>query len=585
MSVILGINAFHPDSSACLLVDGCLVGAVAEERLGDRNKHTSAFPVNAVKWLLDDNNINLSDISHIAVSRNKSSNLFNKFSYGFKNFMDTRFLIKNYLNRNAHTRNIKANLALLLGCPGGLSRCQVYPVEHHVAHIASSFYVSPFESVTAGFSYDGSGDFVSCMTALCEGSKITVKDRVFVPNSLGHFYTAMCQFIGFENFGEEYKVMGLAPYGENKYAELLDKMVKSDASLGFELTKKYFRISNGMAEATFRDGQPLRLGAMYSSYLEELLGPARRPGAAITVRDMDIAKSTQEKFEKITINALTTLNSKVPIKKLAMAGGCALNGVMNARIYRDLPVDQMYIQPAASDDGTAIGAAFHCWHSHLGHSDRFQMDHAYWGPEYSDSQIRKSFEAFGLVPHQFKTPEIAAISAAKLIAEGSVIGWHQGRSEWGPRALGNRSILANPAHKDMKLILNRKIKKREDFRPFAPSVLVEDVPIYFEQTVESPFMMHVIKFHSKWRKTFPAVVHVDGTGRIQTVSRDNNALYYHLIQEVKKLTGHGIVLNTSFNENEPIVDTPEQAISCFMRTDMDAVFIGRYMLKKHDIKI
>lgn len=580
MTAILGINALHPDSSACLVVDGKLVGAVAEERLGDRNKHTMAFPDNAIRWVLEDAGLRLRDVTHVAIARQPDANFAAKARYLlFNPSVAAKAAIK-FVSRHRGTTIALDQLAILCDEDPSKVNFKVYMVEHHLAHIASAYYLSPFEQVTAGFSYDGSGDFASAMAARCEGTTIEVLDKVTVPNSLGHFYTAMCQFIGFDLFGEEYKVMGLAPYGEDRFSEEMAQIVRLDATDWFRLDPKYFTISRGLDEAEFTDDRQMRLGRIFSDEVVRLLGEPRGRTSPITQREKDVARSTQRRFEQASAHCLETLSRHVPLDRLAMAGGCALNGVVNARIYRDFPVDQMYLQSAASDDGTALGAAYHCWHMGLGRSERFEMRHAFWGPEYPDYRILQAIEASGRDYHVAGSEEELISLTADHIADGAVLGWYQGRSEWGPRALGNRSILANPAIRDMKDIINVKIKKRESFRPFAPSVLREEVTRFFEQDIESPFMMHVVSFKPEWREVFPAVVHVDGTGRLQTVDEDNNPRYYRLIKALKKRTGYGIVLNTSFNENEPVVDTPEQAIACFERTDMDVLVLGRYLLVK-----
>lgn len=580
MTAILGLNAFHPDASACLVIDGELVGAVAEERLGVRNKHTMAFPENAIRWLLEYSGLRLRDITHVAIARDPSANFGAKANYVLFNPAVGAQAVQRFLGRSRSTGKTIDSLPELCGEDPARVSYKVHHVEHHLAHIASAYFLSPFEKVTAGFSYDGSGDFASAMAARCEGTRIEVLDKVTVPNSLGHFYTAMCQLIGFDLFGEEYKVMGLAPYGEDRFADAMAKIVDLDETPWFKLNPKYFTISRGLNEASLSDDGQMKLGRIYSDALTELLGPARARASELGQREKDIARSTQVRFEQASAQCLRSLSERVPIERLAMAGGSALNGVMNARIFRDFPVEQMYLQSAASDDGTAIGAAFHCWHVGLGKTERFEMKHSFWGPEYPDWRIRESIERSGQVYHSCRGDEEVIEIAADHIADGAVVGWYQGRSEWGPRALGNRSILANPVIKDMKDTINAKIKKRESFRPFAPSVLREEVGRFFEQDIESPFMMHVVKFRPEWRDVFPAVVHVDGTGRLQSVEEDNNPMYYRLIKALKRRTGYGIVLNTSFNENEPVVDTPEQAIACFARTDMDVLVLGRHVLVK-----
>lgn len=579
MTAILGLNAFHPDSAACLVVDGRLVGAVAEERLGHRNKHTMAFPVNSIRWLLSDSGLRLVDITHVAIARAPRSNMRAKIGHALRSPRIGGRAVLEFINRQRDSASSLDDLALLLGEDPTRVKYKIHSVEHHLAHIASAYYVSGYDA-SAGFSYDGSGDFASAMAARCEGTRIDIIDRVRLPDSLGQYYTSMCQFIGFDLFGEEYKVMGLAPYGEDAYADEMERIVNTRGVDWFKLNRKYFSTHRGLSEAELGDDGQMKLGRLYSDEVEKLFGKPRERSEGIGQREKNLARSTQAHFEKAAANCIRTLQTRTSIQHLSMAGGCALNGVMNARIYRDYPVESMYLQCASSDDGTAIGAAFHCWHVGMGQSERFHMKHAFWGPEYPISTIKKAVSDSGLDHYYCGSEEETVQIAADHIARGEVVGWYQGRSEWGPRALGNRSILANPCIRDMKDIINMKIKKRESFRPFAPSVLQEDVGKYFEQNIESPFMMHVVKFRPEWRDVFPAVVHADGTGRLQSVNEENNPLYYRLIRSVKKQTGHGIVLNTSFNENEPVVDTPEQAIACYERTDMDVLVLGRYIMKK-----
>jgi carbamoyltransferase len=462
-----------------------------------------------------------------------------------------------------------------------LVRFKTVGVEHHLAHIASAYYLSPYEELTAGFSYDASGDFASMMAARCEGTHIEVLDRVTLPHSLGFFYTALCQFIGFAEFGEEYKVMGLAPYGDDKYRELMRKLVRLDDRHWYRLAQDYFCMHDGGESGAVDQTQQVIMGRFYTNQMIKALGAPRQRTDPLTQRDKDIARSTQIRFEEASLHCLMRLQSRVPTSRLAMAGGCALNGVTNARIHRETPFKDHCLQPAASDDGTCLGAAYYCWHKVLGRQERFHMQHAFWGPGYSEERIRRVAKGSGFAVRTCTDESELVEAAADLIADGQVIGWYQGRSEWGPRALGHRSILANPAIPTMKDTINAKIKRRESFRPFAPSVLRELVSTYFEQTIDSPFMMHVIKIRPEWRERLPAVTHVDGTGRLQSVDQVSNPTYYKLIEAFRRKTGIGMVLNTSFNENEPIVDTPEQALDCFIRTDMDALCLGRNILLKN----
>jgi carbamoyltransferase len=580
MTVILGFNAFHADSAACLVVDGVLQGAVAEERLGERHKHSPAFPANAIRRLLADAGLSLQDVTHVAMARDPKANYAAKMAYVASRPIKAAGAVVEHLRRNRHTQSTLEQLAEVCDEDPAKVSFEVVGVEHHLAHISSAYFLSPFEELTAGFSYDASGDFASMMAARCEGNRIEVLDRVTLPDSLGFFYTALCQFIGFDEFGEEYKVMGLAPYGEDRYVDQMRELVRLDDDHWYRLGKGYFGMHEGGESGEVNDEHHIIMGRLYSDRLRKLLGEPRARKNPLTQREKDIARSTQVRFEQAAEHCLKRLHRLVPTHRLAMAGGCALNGVANARIHRETPFTDHYIQAAASDDGTCLGAAYYCWHQVLGRKERFHMKHAFWGPEYPDECLRAVAESSGLEVRQCADDGELVEVAAELIASGLVMGWYQGRSEWGPRALGNRSILANPSIATMKETINAKIKRRESFRPFAPSVLKEEVATYFEQTVDSPFMMHVVKIRPEWRERLPAVTHVDGTGRLQTVDRNSNPLYYDLINAFRRKTGVAMVLNTSFNENEPIVDSPEQALDCFQRTDVDALCLGRYVLVK-----
>jgi carbamoyltransferase len=581
MAVILGINAFHADSAACVVIDGELKFAVAEERLGEREKHCPRFPENAIRRALEESGVRLKDVTHVAIARNPKANYAAKMAYVAKRPVKAAGAVLEHFRRNTKTENMLEQLAGICGEDAAHVKFETVCVEHHLAHIASAYYVSPFESVTAGFSYDASGDFVSAMAARCEGTRIEVLDRVFLPHSLGFFYTALCQYIGFDEFGEEYKVMGLAPYGEDKYADLMRELVTLNGKNWFRLKPGYFGMHEGGASGAVDERNHIIMGRLYTDEIVKRLGPPRKRSEPLSQREKDIARSVQVRFEEAAMRCMHKLEKLVPgTDQLVMAGGCALNGVANARILRETQFKKYYNQCAASDDGTCLGAAYYCWHEVLGEQKRFYMNHAYWGPEYSEARLKQAAESCGLsVRHCSDDAQLVEV-VADLVVQGKVLGWYQGRSEWGPRALGNRSILANPAIPNMKEIINAKIKRRESFRPFAPTVLKEYVGTYFEQDILSPFMMHVVKIRPEWRPKLPAITHVDGTGRLQSIDRSHNPLYYDLIDAFRKRTGIGIVLNTSFNENEPIVDTPEQAVDCFRRTDMDALCLGRYVITK-----
>jgi len=568
MSIILGINKDHSDSSACLLVDGKLKGAVAEERLGKRIKHDSSFPLNSINWLISSNNLKYVDIDYIAVSNDPMSNFIRKISHSF-DFSGIN-LLKKIRSKFYNQSSVKKELEYL--CKNNdedinTLKFKIYNVEHHLTHIASAYYLSKFTDKTAAFSYDGSGDAVSIALAECQDNKIRVLEKVFLPNSLGHFYSAVCNHIGFKNFGEEYKVMGLSAYGRDRYSKYFNELISYDQ-------KKILK------QKDIFDYNSIDYKKNHIIKLNKNILP-KKTSDKFSQDSKDIAKSLQKSFENTVIQIINRLQNKVPTQNLVMAGGCAMNGLVNGKIFKETNFKNHFIQPASTDDGTALGAAYYCWHNHLKKKDRFVMKHAFWGPSYAEDIILKSIKLKNLKFEKFNEINELTNVAAKIIAEGNVVGWYQGRSEWGSRALGNRSILANPANKNMKEIINSKIKKRESFRPFAPSVLEEDVIKFFECDIRSEFMNHIVEFKKEWQEIFPSVCHVDNTARLQTVNKDNNPLFYKLIFELKKITGYGVILNTSFNENEPIVDTPDQAIDCFLRTDMDVLFLEKFMIRKN----
>jgi len=578
MSLIIGLNAFHPDSSACALKDGKLVAAVAEERLGQRVKHRSGFPANALQSVLKMAGAEVRDIDYLAVGNDSNANLPAKVAHVLSTPVKSARSVLTHFQRRAGMQTLQQKVAEACGVPEADCRFNVERVEHHLAHLASSYYVSDFDQA-AGFSYDAAGDFASAMFAKCEGNQITILDRVFMPHSLGYFYTGLCQFIGFDRFGEEYKVMGLAAYGEPKHGDLMRELLTRDGNGQFRLNRSYFIQTKKNLEDCLDEHGEIILPPLYSGELPRRLGPARGRGTEITQREMDIAASCQDHFEQIVLGCLDSLHDRFGSQNLITAGGCALNGICNARILRETPFQRSYIQSAASDDGTAIGAALYVWNSLLKKPRAGIIDHAYWGPAHSEQDMEEALRQSGLTVERLEIPDLIE-RAARHLNEGHVTGWYQGRSEWGPRALGNRSILAHPGWPGMKDLINQKIKRREAFRPFAPTILAEAVPDYFEQNIKSPFMMHVVKIKADKREALAAVCHKDGTGRLHTVTRAQNELYYDLITAFARKSGVPVVLNTSFNENEPIVDTPRQAVDCFIRTDMDVLCLGPFVTAK-----
>jgi len=573
--LILGLNMFHADASVAIIQDGKIVFAIAEERL-NRHKHYGGFPALAIQACLDAAGAKISDIDHVAVGQDTDANLARKVQYALAspakilNFIQLR-------KRKDEMRDVRSLICKALEVDAAQLRFEEHHLEHHIAHIASAYYCSPWEKA-AGFSYDGSGDFVSTMMARCEGNQIEVLDRVYLPHSLGSFYTMICEFIGYSKYGDEGKVMGLAPYGKPTYLEQVRSLVKT-VGAGFELDLGYFKpLGSNQGMQVLPDGT-VRLARHFSDRMEKLFGAPRELNAEITQRDMDLAYAMQQRFEEIVFHLLNQLHARVPCEDLAMAGGCALNSVTNGKVFDQTPFRQTYIQPAAGDEGLAIGAALHTYHAVLNQPNRHELKNSYLGPEYSESRIETAMKAVGLKYQRYeREPLLDAV--AGYIAEGNVVGWFQGRMEWGPRALGNRSIVAHPGLPDMKDVLNARIKRREWFRPFAPSILVEHQHEYFEHDHPSPFMLHVYKIRAEKRAELCAVNHVDDTGRLQTVARDENPLYYDLIRAFQRRTGIPVILNTSFNENEPIVCKPEEAIDCFRRTRMDVLAIGPFVALK-----
>ena len=580
MSIILGINAFHGDSSACIVRDGELVNAAEEERFR-RIKHWAGFPSESIKWCLQDAGITLADVGHIAVNQDSKANIGKKVAYTLLKRPDLSLVLDRIRNKRERD-GIDVHLAKTF--PNDAFNGKMHAVEHHVAHLSSAFHVSPFSEAVV-VSVDGFGDFASAAWGYGRGTQIEVDDRVYFPHSLGTFYQALTQYLGFPNYGDEYKVMGLAPYGEPHFLPEMRKIVELLDDGSFRLNLSYFRHAREKIEYEWENGSP-SVGTLFAPALETLLGKARSSDEPLEQKHKDIARSIQAMYEEAFFNLLNALHRKHGGTAVCIAGGCGMNSVANGKITLRTPFSQVYVQSAAGDAGGAIGAAYTVWHG-LGGARGPAMNHAYLGPDYDDATISALLtrEAYAInaagcsVLHQTDEASLCQ-AAATAIADGTVVGWFQGRMEWGPRALGNRSILGDPRRADMKDILNLKIKRRESFRPFAPSILREAVPDWFELDGDVPFMMQVYPIRAEKRAEIPAVTHVDGSGRLQTVDVSTNPRYYRLIQAFSALTGVPMVLNTSFNENEPVVCKPEEALDCFLRTKMDVLVIGNWIVRR-----
>jgi carbamoyltransferase len=579
---ILGLNAYHGDVSAVLVRDGQLVAAIEEERFR-RIKHCAGFPERAAAECLRIGGVEPREIDVFAVSRRPRAHLWRK-AFFLLRYRPKR-TIGDRLRNVASLGRLSATVATKLGLDEDRVRPRMRYVEHHPAHIASAALVGPFDDA-AVCSIDGFGDFVSTSWGRLAGATLHVDRRVFFPHSLGLLYLAVTQYLGFPNYGDEFKVMGLAPYGEPRYVRELESLVHLRDSGMFELDLSYFSHWSDGVELTWADGEPT-IGRVFTHKLEELLGPARRKDEPLQAKHEAIAASLQHAFERAQVHVLRHVYDSTRNPRLCLAGGCAMNSVANGKIRENTPFRDVFIQPASGDNGTALGAAFEAWHASSSRPRSFVMEHGYWGPEFDDASIAAALaEQAGAIRaarcRERRWDDDAALDAwtASQIGAGRVVGWFQGRMEWGARALGNRSILADPRRADMRDIINTRIKFRERFRPFAPSVAVEAVNDFFVGAVPDPFMLQVYPIRPDKRAVVPAVTHVDGSGRLQTVSRQSNSRYWDLIKAFERVSGVPMLLNTSFNENEPIVLCPQEALDCFLRTHMDVLVMGRHVVER-----
>ncbi|HVB15231.1 MAG TPA: carbamoyltransferase C-terminal domain-containing protein [Stellaceae bacterium] len=576
--IILGINAFHADSAACLVRDGDLVAAAEEERFR-RVKHWAGFPSQAIAYCLREAGVGLGDVDHVAVNQDSRAQLPRKLAWVAAHPPAPGLVRQRLANRRKRQRIPEL---LEEAFRGDAFRGAFHNVEHHLAHLSSAFHVSPFEEAVV-VSVDGFGDFASAAWGVGQGARLALDGRVYFPHSLGIFYEALTHYLGFPHYGDEYKVMGLAPYGKPAQLDKMRQIVRLAPKGAFELDLRFFRHHIEEVPYQWENAAP-QTGDLFSPALEDLLGPRRRLEDPLDDRHRDIARSVQAMYEEAFFHLIGALHQRYGLSDIALAGGCAMNSVANGKIRRQTPFRRVYVQSAAGDAGGAIGAAYAVWHR-LGGARSFVMDHAFWGPHYAPADIAVLLAArqgeirdAGCAVEEIGDEDELCRRTATAVAEGKVVGWFQGRMEWGPRALGNRSIVCDPRRADMKAILNAKIKRRESFRPFAPSVLDDAVADWFEEDDAVPFMTQVFQLREEKRAAVPAVTHVDGSGRLQTVYRHTNPRYYKLIERFRDLTGVPMVLNTSFNENEPVVCRPEEALDCFLRTRMDVLVLGDYAI-------
>ena len=572
---ILGINAFHGDSSACLIKDGVVVCATEEERIR-RIKHWAGFPSEAIKFCLNDEGITIDMIDHITISRNPKINLQKKILYIFKNPLSILSALQRFIN-SKKVVSIKKELELIFEIPSNKIKAKIHNIEHHRSHIGSSFFASSFKNA-AILSIDGFGDFTSTMTALGSENKFKILNEINYPHSLGIFYTTVTQYLGFPNYGDEYKVMGLAPYGKPKYLKELEKIIYITDNGSFKLNKKFFKHFIEGVDMDW-DGGNSKIESLFTKEWENLFGRSRNINEEIEKWHIDLACSVQKHTEKIMFHILNDLYEKTKCDNLCISGGVAQNSVVNGKILENTPFKNLYVPSAGNDAGTSIGSAMYLHNQILGNNRMPEITTAFFGYKTTHAKIIKLLNSQNIKFLKVTEENLYKIVVDKIIS-GGVIGWFQGRAEFGPRSLGHRSIIVDPRRKDAKDLLNHKIKRRESFRPFAPSILKEHISDYFIQNSHVPFMEKVYEIKENKYDEIPAVTHVDGTGRLQSVDSKVSPKYYNLINEFYKRTGTPILLNTSFNENEPIVNKPEEALDCFLRTEMDMLVMENIIIER-----
>jgi len=563
---ILGISCFYHDASACLIKDGVLIAAAEEERF-TRKKHDNSFPENAIEYCLKEAGINAGDLSAIGFYEKPLLKFerilemaIDSWPFSYRAFMRS---VPSWLRQKLW---IKDTIRKELGYKG-----EIYFIEHHLSHAASSYLVSPFDEA-AIFTVDAVGEWATTTIGYGRNKTIETFAEINFPHSLGLLYSIITHFIGFKPNSAEYKVMGLAPYGKPTYIDQLKKLIDIKDDGSFNLNLDYFAFHKS-------------LNFYNDKTFEKLFGfPQRKKGEPLEQRHKDLAMSIQRITEEAILKTTQYLHQKTGSKNLCMAGGVALNCVANGRILRETPFENIFIQPAAGDSGGALGVAFYIWTNILDKDRAFEFKDVFWGPGYSEDEIEQFLQQKGCIYHKLSREKLLDTVAELIDGTDNVIGWFQGRMEWGPRALGNRSILADARNPENKDRVNLKIKFREDFRPFAPTVLEEDVSKYFDLDVPSPYMLLVAQVQSN-RRTIPAITHIDGSARPQTVNREENELYYDLIKTFEKRTGCPVIINTSFNlSGEPIVRTPEEAWNVFQHTNMDYLVLGSFLIKKEEIK-
>ena len=575
-SYILGLNFLHSDTSACIFKNGKLIAAAEEERF-TRLKHTSNFPINAINFCLNEAEIKFSDIDTVTINSNTFTSFKKKILFTLKNFKRYKLAFKSISNIKKKV-SLKKLISQNFDSENSF-KGKIRYVDHHISHILSSSSYSGFEK-SVNLSIDGFGDFASAAWGTSEQNKISIDGKVFFPHSMGIFYQSITQFLGFKKYGDEYKVMGLSSYGNPTYQKQLSKLLYNTDE-GYKLNLKYFIHQDQNIFKNNKTGQ-IEYFDLYSQELKNLIGDERKFDDEINQRHMDIAKSAQVVYENTLFTLLTSLYQKYKIKNLTLSGGCAMNSVANGKILKKTPFEKVYISPNPGDAGGSIGSALF-FLLEKGQKIENNINYAYLGSNYSDEDIEQVISQKDLKKNffvkKYSDKDLYNFISDQLCLS-KIIGWFQGKMEWGARALGNRSILADARNPKIKDIINKKIKKRESFRPFAPAILEEFTSQWFEIDKDVPYMSEVYKILKNKVNDLPGITHVDGTGRLQTVTKSNNNKFYSLIKNFYNKTNIPIVLNTSFNENEPIVESPGQAIDCFLRTNMDILVLGSWVISR-----
>ncbi len=574
---ILGINAYHADSSAAIFKDGVMIAATEEERF-TRIKHWAGFPILAIQFCLREAGISLGQVDHITIGRDPKAKFSKKLLYLLKNPAS----VKAALTRRKNSKKVASLKDEFEKIDNSVSydsiKAKLCNIEHHRSHLASAFFASPFEE-SAILSIDGSGDFSTTMIAIGRGNQIEVLDSIDFPESIGLFYTAFTQYLGFPHYGDEYKVMGLAPYGQPNHIDKVKKVINFLPNGLFSWNKEYF-VEPTKAGLRYENNIPV-VGNLYAEKFIEEFGPVRQNGEELSQFHKDLATSVQRVTEELIYHLLNHLQKRTGLKNVCIAGGVAQNSVANGKITDNTGFTEVYIPSAGHDAGISMGSALYQYNHVLKQPRAAAIYTAYTGCKFTNEEIETVLKARGIKYQRLDDAQLYDIVTNKLIEPG-VVGWFNGRAEFGPRALGARSIIADPRNVKAKELLNAKIKRRESFRPFAPSILEEYVDDYFTKNEPVPFMEKVFPIKPEKHDEIPAVTHVDGTGRLQTVNKKITPRYYNLIDAFRQKTGVPILLNTSFNENEPIVNTPEEALNCFLRTQMDMLVLENCVIDRKD---